>query len=31
VLWPDRRYLSPNVRVFIDWISDLFHRRQDDY
>ncbi|WP_380182943.1 LysR substrate-binding domain-containing protein [Kalamiella sp. sgz302252] len=31
VLWPDRRYLSPNVRVFIDWISDLFHRQQDDY
>lgn len=31
VLWPDRRYLSPNVRVFIDWVSELFRLRQDEY
>ncbi|AGR58901.1 TPA: LysR family transcriptional regulator [Salmonella bongori] len=31
VLWPNKRYLSPNVRVFIDWISELFRRRQDEY
>ncbi|HCC0887185.1 TPA: LysR family transcriptional regulator [Salmonella enterica] len=31
VLWPDRRHLSPNVRVFVDWISELFRRRQDEY
>ena len=23
VMYPDRRYLSPKVRVFIDWFSDL--------
>lgn len=31
VLWPDRHNLSPAVRVFIDWITDLFRRRQDAY
>ncbi|EPJ3205184.1 LysR family transcriptional regulator [Salmonella enterica subsp. enterica serovar Derby] len=24
VLYPDRRYLAPRVRVFIDWLSQLF-------
>lgn len=24
VLYPDRRYLTPKVRVFIDWLSELF-------
>jgi len=24
VLYPDRRYLAPKVRVFIDWLSALF-------
>lgn len=28
VLWPDRQFLSPKVRVFIDWMSDLFIRHQ---
>ncbi|TDN49521.1 LysR substrate binding domain-containing protein [Scandinavium goeteborgense] len=23
VMYPDRRYLSPKVRVFIDWFSDV--------
>ncbi|GKJ47471.1 hypothetical protein NUBL21982_02280 [Klebsiella pneumoniae] len=23
VLYPDRRYLSPKVRVFIDWFSEV--------
>jgi len=31
ILWPDRRYLSPNVRVFIDWIGKLFRRQQDRF
>jgi len=26
ILFPDRRYLSPKVRVFIDWFSELFAR-----
>lgn len=24
VLYPDRRYLAPKVRVFIDWFSEIF-------
>ncbi|OWF83048.1 LysR family transcriptional regulator [Yersinia frederiksenii] len=24
VLYPDRRYLSPKVRAFVDWVSELF-------
>jgi len=24
VLYPDRRYLAPKVRVFIDWLTELF-------
>lgn len=24
VLYPDRRYLAPKVRVFVDWLSELF-------
>ncbi|MDR2262517.1 MAG: LysR family transcriptional regulator [Enterobacter asburiae] len=28
VLFPDRRYLPPKVRVFIDWFSDVFSRYQ---
>lgn len=24
ILFPDRRYLSPKVRVFIDWFSKVF-------
>lgn len=28
VLYPDRRYLSPKVRVFIDWVSQLFLQHQ---
>lgn len=27
ILFPDRRYLSPKVRVFIDWFSDVFERK----
>ena len=27
VMYPDRRNLSPQVRVFIDWFSDLFARQ----
>lgn len=27
VLYPDRRYLSPKVRVFIDWFSAMFARQ----
>lgn len=27
VLFPDRRHLSPNVRVFIDWVSALFQEK----
>lgn len=26
ILFPDRRYLPPKVRVFIDWFSDIFAR-----
>ncbi|WP_130834750.1 LysR family transcriptional regulator [[Erwinia] mediterraneensis] len=26
VMYPDRRYLSPQVRVFIDWFSEIFAR-----
>lgn len=25
VLFPDRRNLSPNVRVFVEWVAGLFH------
>lgn len=28
ILYPDRRYLSPKVRVFIDWFSALFASQQ---
>jgi len=28
VLYPDRRYLSPKVRVFTDWFSALFAKQQ---
>ncbi|WP_064169075.1 LysR substrate-binding domain-containing protein [Klebsiella pneumoniae] len=31
LLWPDRRYLSSKVRVFIEWVSELFVRQQDTY
>lgn len=31
ILWPDRQYLSPKVRVFIDWVSELFIRHQERY
>lgn len=27
VMYPDRRYLSPKVRVFIDWFSDVLARQ----
>lgn len=27
VLYPDRQYLAPKVRVFIDWFSELFARQ----
>lgn len=27
VMYPDRRYLSPQVRVFIDWLSEIFARQ----
>ena len=27
ILYPDRRYLPPKVRVFIDWLSELFNQR----
>ncbi len=27
ILFPDRRYLPPKVRVFIDWFSDVFERK----
>ncbi|EFE95293.1 LysR family transcriptional regulator [Serratia odorifera] len=27
VMYPDRRYLSPQVRVFIDWFSEIFASR----
>lgn len=26
ILFPDRRYLAPKVRVFIDWFSEVFER-----
>lgn len=26
-LYPHRRHLSPRVRVFIDWVADLYQRR----
>ncbi|MBD8165204.1 LysR family transcriptional regulator [Erwinia persicina] len=28
IVYPDRRYLSPKVRVFIDWFAALFARQQ---
>ncbi|NDM09796.1 LysR family transcriptional regulator [Acinetobacter baumannii] len=28
ILWPDRQYLPPKVRVFIDWFNELFIRNQ---
>lgn len=27
VMYPDKRYLSPQVRVFIDWLSEIFSRQ----
>lgn len=27
VMFPDRRYLPPQVRVFIDWLSEIFARQ----
>lgn len=27
ILFPDRRYLSPQVRVFIDWFAEVFNRK----
>lgn len=27
ILFPDRRYLSPKVRVFIDWFSGVFSQK----
>ena len=27
ILFPDRRYLSPKVRVFIDWFADVFEKK----
>ncbi|MFV8870656.1 LysR family transcriptional regulator [Serratia fonticola] len=27
ILYPDRRYLSPKVRVFIDWFAEVFARK----
>lgn len=27
LLYPDRRYLSPKVRVFIDWFAEVFARK----
>ncbi|EBE5924414.1 LysR family transcriptional regulator, partial [Salmonella enterica subsp. enterica serovar Gaminara] len=24
LLYPDRRYLAPKVRVFIDWLCEVF-------
>ncbi|WP_368541896.1 LysR family transcriptional regulator [Enterobacter soli] len=29
VLYPDRRYLAPKVRVFVDWLSELFAANGD--
>ncbi|WP_237858807.1 LysR family transcriptional regulator [Pseudomonas sp. PGPR81] len=29
VLFPDRRRLSPNVRVFVEWVSALFQEERD--
>ncbi|KAA6204857.1 MAG: LysR family transcriptional regulator [Candidatus Tokpelaia sp.] len=31
LLWPDRHYLPPKVRVFIDWVSEIFRRRRGEY
>lgn len=28
VLYPDRRYLAPRVRVFIDWLCELFAQQK---
>lgn len=28
VLFPDRRHLSPNVRVFVEWVSTLFEEKR---
>lgn len=28
VLFPDRRNLSPNVRVFVEWVTELFENRK---
>ncbi|WP_322982045.1 LysR family transcriptional regulator [Pseudomonas sp. C11] len=28
VLFPDRRHLSPNVRVFVEWVSALFQEKR---
>lgn len=30
VMYPDRRYLSPQVRVFIDWLSEIFASRSTE-
>ena len=27
VMYPDKHYLSPQVRVFIDWLSEIFARQ----
>jgi DNA-binding transcriptional LysR family regulator len=29
VMYPDRRYLAPKVRVFIDWFSSVFSQQTD--
>lgn len=28
VLFPDRRNLSPNVRVFVEWVTGLFEQKK---